>query len=201
MTETPTQTPSPTPTNQPFFAYAFMDQSANTPRLNLRDWMTAQGSTWKGFNTAPTQPSTVQATFDSQLNAYLSYSGWGVYNPAVLTSIVPQTSGGNDPYGQASVAYKFQTALIPIGTFSSTTWVTWFISTAATNGQIYSTINQGSTAAATTSATIPATYTGLTINYSGSANLPAGTYKMYQAGTFNLGTGNLPQYFRGGTLT
>jgi hypothetical protein len=50
--------------------------------------------------------------------------------------------------------------------------------------------------------TLPGTYTGLTINYTGTT-IPAGVYKMYTSFTFtnfNVGVGNLPQYFQGGTL-
>jgi hypothetical protein len=205
MTETPTQTPSPTPTNEPLFAYAFIDQGAATPRNNLSAWMTAQGSTFKGFNVAGSStPSTVQSTFDSQMNAYLSYTGWGVYNPAIITTGITSTSVGTDLQGQAIQAYKFQTAILPAGYFSGTSaFVTWFVSTAATNGQTYSTINYGPTAAATTTLTVPVTYLGLVINYSGST-IPPGVYKMYSSITgteFRPLTGNLPQYYRGGTLT
>jgi hypothetical protein len=204
MTETPTQTPTPTPTNQPLFAYAFIDQAAATPRNNLNAWMTAQGSTWKGFNAIPNNPSTNQSIFDSQMNAYISYTGWGVYNPAIVVTGITSTSGGVDSQGQPIEAYKFQTAEIPAGTFSGTTaWVTWFVSTGATNGQTYSTINYGSTASASSSLTLPVTYLGLVVNYSGNT-IPPGTYRMYSsfAGTeFRPLTGNLPQYYRGGTLT
>ena len=51
--------------------------------------------------------------------------------------------------------------------------------------------------------TLPATYLGLTVNYTGTT-IPAGVYKMYTSFSgpaFKVGTGNLPQYFQGGTLT
>jgi hypothetical protein len=180
-----------------------IDQSASTPRLNLSAWMTSQGSTWKGFNTVPTSPSTVQATFNNQMNAYLSYSGWVTFNPSIITSVVPQTSGGNDAFGQPIEEYKFVTTEIPAGTFSATSWVTFFVPTGATNNQIYSTINQGPSSGTMAAVSIPGTYTGLVINFSGSSQIPAGTYKMYTSfsfSNFNVGSANLPQYFRGGTL-
>jgi hypothetical protein len=203
MTETPTQTPTPSNTPVSFNAYFLIDQSASTPRLNLSSWMTSQGSTWRGFNTVPTAPSTTQSTFNSQMNAYMSYSGWGTFNPAIITANVPQTSGGNDSFGQPIEAYKFVTTEIPVGTFSATSWVTIFVPTGATNGQQYSTISQGSGAGSMSTVTLPGTYNGLIINFSGSSQIPAGIYKMYSSfvGTnFNLGTVNLPQYFKGGTL-
>jgi hypothetical protein len=160
---------------------------------------------FKGFNVVGSNnPSTNQATFDSQMNAYISYTGWGVYNPAIIVTGVTSTSVGTDLQGQPIQAYKFQTAVVPAGTFSGTSaWVTWFVSTGATNGQTYSTINYGPTAAATTTATLPGAYLGLVINYSGST-IPPGTYKMYTTYSdtaFRPLVGNLPQFYRGGTLT
>jgi hypothetical protein len=202
-TTTPTNTPSPTPTNQPLFAYAFIDQAAAAPRNNLNAWMTAQGSAWKGFNAIPNNPSTNQSTFDAQMNAYISYTGWGVYNPAIVVTGITSTSVGTDLQGQPIQAYKFQTAVLPAGVFSGTSaWVTWFVSTGATNGQTYSTINFGSSAAASTVLTLPGTYLGLVVNYSGTT-IPPGTYRMYTSYSsteFRPLTGNLPQYYRGGTL-
>jgi hypothetical protein len=203
MTETPTQTPTPSNTPAAFNAYFLIDQSAATPRNNLSSWMTSQGSAWRGFNTVPTSPSTNQSTFDSQMNAYMSYSGWGTFNPAIITASVPQTSGGNDSFGQPIEVYEFVTTRIPVGTFSATSWVTIFVPTGATNGQQYSTILQGSSAGGMATVTLPGTYTGLIINFSGSSQIPAGVYKMYTSfggGNFQLGTANLPQFFRGGDL-
>jgi hypothetical protein len=117
---------------------------------------------------------------------------------------ITSTSGGIDIQGQPIEAYKFQTAIIPAGTFSGTSaWVTWFVSTGATNGQTYSTINFGSSAVASSVLTLPSTYLGLVVNYTGSV-IPPGTYRMYtsfMSTEFRPLTGNLPQYYRGGTLT
>jgi hypothetical protein len=176
--------------------------------------MVSQGSAWRGFNQVGS-PSTVQATFDAQMNAYLAYSGWtGAITsggePAIISAPISTTSGGSDAYGNAIVAYKFQTVQIPLGAFTATTnnWVTVFVATGATNGQIYSTINSGTAAGSMTPKTMSTTYNGsapnnLIINYSGSTNIPAGTYRMYSSYTntdFRLSTGVLPSYFQGGTL-
>jgi hypothetical protein len=202
-TNTSTTTPTPTPTRQLSFAYGFIDQAAAVPRNNLNAWMTSQGSTWKGFSGIGS-PSTNQSTFNAQMNAYISYPGWGVYNPPIVVTGITSTSGGIDAQGQPIEAYKFQTAVIPAGTFSGTSaWVTWFVSTGATNGQTYSTINFGSSAVASSVLTVPSTYLGLVVNYTGSV-IPPGTYRMYtsfMSTEFRPLTGNLPQYYRGGTLT
>ena len=195
-------------------AYIFIDTNGAQSKANLSTWMVSQGSSWRGFNQVGA-PSTVQGTFDAQMNAYLSYSGWtGAITtggePAIITSTISTTSGGSDAYGNAIVAYKFQTVQIPIGAFTAATnnWVTVFVSTGATNGQIYSTINNGTGPGSMTPKTMSTVYNGsapnnLIINYSGSTNIPAGAYRMYSTYTntdFRLSTGLLPNYFQGGTL-
>jgi hypothetical protein len=172
--------------------------------------MISQGSTWRGFNQVGA-PSLTQGIFDSQMNAYLAYSGWtgnlaGGAEPAIITAPISTTSGGNDAYGNAITAYIFQTVQIPIGAFTAATnnWVTVFVSTGATNGLKYSTVKNGTSAGTMTAKTVtPSGYSNLIINYSGSTNIPAGTYRMYStyaATDFRLSTSSLPNYFQGGTL-
>jgi len=179
-----------------------IDQNSTAPKNNLNAWMTSKGSSWKGFNGVPAAPSTIQATFNTQMNAYMSYSGWGIYNPAIITSPISTTSGGFDAYGLPINAYKFQTVQLPIGALSATSWVTWFVSTAATNGQQYSTIYNGSDATGFPRTMTP-NYSNLIVNYTGSTNMPAGVYKVYTTytdSTFNVAVALLPQYYRGGDL-
>ena len=205
QTPTETQTPTPTPSSTPpaLKAYIILDQGDVNARNNLSAWMTSQGSSWRGFNTVPTSPSTSQATFDAQMNAYLSYPGWGIYEPAIIEAPISTTSGGNDAYGNPIEAYKFQTTQIPVGAFSATSWVMVFVATGSTNGQKYSTVKNGTSAGSMTSRVMNTNYNSLVINYSGTTNIPTGTYKLYStfAGTsFQLSTGFLPNYIQGGTL-
>jgi hypothetical protein len=137
------------------------------------------------------------------MNAYLSYPGWGIYEPAIIEAPISTTSGGNDAYGNPIEAYKFQTTQIPVGAFSATSWVMVFVATGSTNGQKYSTVKNGTSAGSMTSRVMNTNYNSLVINYSGTTNIPTGTYKMYStfAGTsFQLSTGFLPNYIQGGTL-
>jgi hypothetical protein len=102
-------------------------------------------------------------------------------------------------------AYVFQTVQVPIGAFTATSsnWTTVFVSTGATNGQKYSTVKNGTGSGTMVSRTMSNTYNSLIINYSGSTNIPAGTYRMYSTyndTSFALSTGSLPNYFQGGTL-
>jgi hypothetical protein len=166
--------------------------------------MTAGGSTWKGYNQVPSAPSTVQSTFDSQLNRYLSYSGWGVNSPAIITSPISTTSGGNDAYSNPIVAYTFQTVQVPGNTVpSGSAWFTWLVSTGGTNGQKYSQIKEASAPGSLANFNMSPTYYNLIINYSGSTNIPAGTYRLYSTYSstgFNITPGAAAIYFQGSTL-
>jgi uncharacterized membrane protein len=167
--------------------------------------MLAQGSSFRGFNGAQS-PSTTQATFNTQMNAYIAYSGWGVSEPTIFTAPISTSSGGNDAFGNPIVAYKFQTIQVPAATVPNPTEVAyyvWFVSTGATNGQKYSTILNGNTNPPATDTVVSVTYNSLIINYTGSTNIPAGTYRLYvtkPAGGLTLTNGGNNWYFRGGTL-
>jgi hypothetical protein len=165
--------------------------------------MTDQGSAWKGFNAIPNNPSTNPSTFNDQMNAYISYTGWGIYNPAIVVTGITSTSGGVDSQGQPIEAYKFQTAELPAGIFSGTSaWVTWFVATGATNGQRYSTIEFGNNASTSSTMTVPVDYVSFDIDYTGNT-IPPGIYRMYSSYSstaFRPLVANLPQYYRGGTL-
>jgi hypothetical protein len=166
--------------------------------------MAAQGSAFRGFNI--TSPSSTQATFDAQMNAYIAYSGWGPSEPAIITTGVTTTSGGFDAQGNAIVAYTFQTAYVPASTVPSTevAWYTWIVPTGATNGQQYQTIKYGNnTNPPAISITANVTFSNLLVHYSGSTNIPAGTYKVYTTKPGNgvnitNGGGNI--FWQGGNL-
>jgi hypothetical protein len=203
-TITPTTTPTPTPTQPGLQAYLFIDRNDATIRGALNTYMLAQGSAFRGMNIGAS-PSTVQATFDAQMNAYIAYSGWGASEPAILTAPISTTSSGNDIWGNAIVAYKFQTIQVSSATVSAAevAWYTWMVATGATNGQKYSTIKNGNANPPATDTTVSTIYNSLIVNYSGSTNIPAGTYRIYT--TKNLAGLNITNsgnnwYFQGGTL-
>ena len=216
-TTTSTPTPTPTPSSQPLFAYLFMDMGATAARNNLSAWMQAQGPgigapgvAFRGLNVAGYSiPSSNQGTFDTQMNAYLAYTGWtgnlSIGNePAIIQSpICLSGCSGNDANGNPIVQNVFQTVQIPVGSFTATSWVTVFVPTGATPGQKYSTLKNGLSPGSMPVKNMNTTYNSLIINYSGSTNIPAGVYRMYTtySGTdFQLSTGFLPNYFQGGTL-
>lgn len=204
-TETPTTTPSPTPTTSApaFSAYLFIDRNDATIRGALNSYMLSQGSAFRGFNI--TSPSTVQATFDSQMNSYIAYSGWGVSEPSIVTAPISTVSSGTDAYGNPIIAYTFQTVLISSATVPAAeqAWYTWMVSTGATNGLKYTGILQGTFNPPATSVIPNTTYSNLIVNYSGSTNIPAGVYRIYSskpgAGSNITNAGN-NYYFQGGNL-
>jgi hypothetical protein len=86
-TNTPTSTSTPTPTScyNPQ-AYILFDSSSGATALN--SWMLSNGSAFRGMNL--NVPSTTFAIFQSQMNAYISYSGFGTTTFALFpTSITP----------------------------------------------------------------------------------------------------------------
>ena len=165
--------------------------------------MASQGSAFRGFNLGT--PSTTQATFDSQMNAYFAYSGWGASEPTILTAPISTTSGGNDIWGNPITAYKFQTIQVPSATVPSAevAWYTWVVATGMTNGQKYQTIKNGNANPPAVDLTVNSVLNGLVVNYSGSTNIPAGTYRIYTTKSSpgsNITNGGNNWYFQGGTL-
>ena len=207
VTETPTNTPTltqtPTPTSPPAQAYLFIDRNDATIRTALNNYMLAQGSAFRGFNV--NSPSTSASTFDSQMNAYISYSGWGVSEPAIVTSPISTTSGGNDIWSNPITAYKFQTIQVPNTTVppAEVAYYVWMVSTGLTNGQKYSTIKNGNANPPTNDTLVSTNISNLIVNYSGSTNIPAGVYRVYTtkpAGGLTITNGGNNWYFQGGTL-
>ena len=201
--QTPTLTQTPTPTIPGLQAYLFIDRNDLTIRNALNSWMLSQGSSFRGFNI--TSPSSVQATFDSQMNAYIAYSGWGGSEPTILTAPISTTSGGNDIWGNPIVAYTFQTIQVPNTTVPSSevAWYTWMVATGSTNGQKYSTIKNGNANPPATDTGLNSSYYNFVFTYTGSTNIPAGVYRVYTtkpgAGLNITNSGN-DWYFQGGTL-
>lgn len=200
-TLTPTITPTITPSNTLYYAYLFIEPvSANTI---INQWMNNNGSAFRGFSNG-FAPSTTQNIFDSQINAYISYSGWGVNTPSIQSSPIVTISGGTDAYGNLKQAYLFQTHKIPSGTVSGNAWYTWIVSTEATNGMKINNIGISSAGSANsmTPVFMNDTYYNLTINYTGSS-IPTGTYRVYTSFTSpNMRLDNTQNdiYFKGNSL-
>ena len=205
-TPTVTQTSTPTPTEPGLQAYLFIDRNNTAIRNGLRDYMAALSATtgtFRGLNLG--SPSSVQNDFNNQLNAYVAYSGWGVSEPAILQAPISTTSGGNDAWGNPIQAYKFQTIQVSSATVPSgeIAWYTWFVATGATNGQTYTQIKIGPSNPPSTNITPNVVYSVLTLDYTGSTNIPAGVYRVYTTkpgAGLNINNSGNNYYFQGGTL-
>ena len=205
-TTTPTITVSPslTPTSSPLpptKAFLFIEPQTGSTQIGL--WMSSLSYSFYGFTngTAPTQN---QNKFNLELNAYVDFSGWtsGLF-PTIINQDVPQTTGGNDAFGNPIVAYNFKTTQVSANTVSGKAWFTWMIPTGMTNGLYQKKIDYSTSSPSmppTTVNTEPTifsyyfTYTGSTI--------PQTTYRVYTtypSPNFNLlNTSDI--YFKGNTV-
>jgi hypothetical protein len=198
VTQTSTPTPTPTTSPMPLAAYLFIEPISGSTLIG--EWMTNQGVYFYGFSNG-SQPNIAPAYFDADMNAYVNFTGWtnGTF-PDVLSSDVPQTTGGVDDFGNAIVAYNFETIEVPISASTSgQAWYTWVIPTSLTNDQTQLTIgySTASPSPLTIVSTEPTIHTN-TFNYTGSI-IPQTEYKVYTTypGTnFRLtNTGSI--YFKG----
>lgn len=212
LTPTFTPTPSETPAITTF-AYLFIDVNAAPQRNPLATYMVSQGSTWGGFNVGnplgglSNNPVTQQQRFNSRFNSYISYSGWGVTQPTILTAPISNMSRGVDAFGVPIVAGRFQTTVVtgttlPVaGGQSAQAWYTWFVPTGATPGQAYTSISMSRSSTQQQQIAATQNFYSRVVNYTGSTNIPAGYYRVYTSYSQN---GLRPRlngqnfYFRGG---
>lgn len=195
-------------TAKQFFAYVFAESNDLTIRTALANYMTAKGFShaFRSFHLPPTSPSSDQSIFNAQMNAYLSYTGWGNSEPAIFSAPISTKSGGLDLYGVYIDAYKFQTIKVPANTLPAGVFCQFLILVPidALNGNRHSTILSGNSPMGfTTYQSSPLVINGneLTIHYTGSVNIPAGDYKIHvNTQTFRYAPGANDVYFKGGAL-
>jgi hypothetical protein len=205
VTPTITVSPSLTPTSSPLpptKAFLFIEpQSGST---SIGQWMFNNGQTFYGF-TNGTAPALNQNKFNQELNIYVDFSGWtsGLF-PSIINQDVPQTTGGNDSFGNAIVAYNFKTTKVDKNTVSGKAWYTWMIPTGMTNGLYQTKIDYSVSSPSmppTTVNTEPTIYSYY-FTYSGTT-IPQTTYRVYTtypSTNFNLlNTSDI--YFKGNTVS
>lgn len=216
-TTTPTLTPTVTVTstsggggglNALLFMESTDDATFSGPASSdIGTYMSENASLWFGFQT-----SGIVDINASDLAIYMDWPGFinGTSNvPSVKISQVPQTSGGNDDYGNPIEAYKFKTIEVAANTTTGNVWYAAFVPPSLTNNQVYQTIgiNANNQPTSLTNTSTESTVYVLNVNYTGS-NWPQGIYKVYTqsaAGNgFDIGTqgqtDSTNNYFRGGTL-
>lgn len=160
LTQTSTQTLTPTPS--PTFCYepkAYLVLDAQTGLTSLNSWMLSQGSSFRGLWLGP--PSSNQAIFEAQMNAYISYTGFGTTTFYIEDEPIVSTT---------SLTH------LPEQLFSGTNvWNTWFVPTCPfCEGGNWTTWN---------GATLTAAQYNKPFYYSGTA-IPQGYYRWLTTYTF-----------------
>jgi hypothetical protein len=162
--------------------------------------MYSEGETFYGFSNG-SNPDANSEFFNDNMNSYINFTGWtnGTF-PAILSSIVPQSSGGFDTFGNPITAYNFET--IEVSTTESTTgecWYTWVIPTGLTNNLTQLTIGYSTSVPSplTIVSTEPTIHSN-TFYYNGNV-LPNTVYRVYTTypGTNFRLTNNSSIYFKG----
>jgi len=204
ITPSITVSPSMTPTSSPLPpTKAFLFIEPQTGSTSIGQWMADNSHIFYGF-TNGTAPSPNQNKFNIQLNTYVDFSGWtsGLF-PSIINQDVPQTTGGNDSFGNAIVAYNFKTTQVSANTVSGKAWFTWMIPTGMTNGLYQKKIDYSTSSPSmppTTVNTEPTIYSYY-FTYTGNT-IPQTTYRVYTtypSTNFNLlNTSDI--YFKGNTV-
>ncbi len=196
-----TQTPTPTPTPFGFKAYLFIEPESGDTAIG--QYMYDSGSDFFGF-TNLSIPSTDPTQFNTDMNTYVSYSGWsnGQF-PTVVTQDISPTTGGVDSFGNPIVAYNFYTTKISIGTVDTAAWYTWIIPVEGTNFGIQTEIGMNSVGVPTL---LQSYFTSPSVNSNtftyGGGVIPAGTYRVYTTSPnqiFRL-TNDNDIYFKGNDI-
>jgi hypothetical protein len=185
------------------WSYKFMGATPDTTATGLSPTSVHIAFAFRGVS----GPLVAQQNFNNRFNAYMSYSGWGTTQPAILTAPISNLTRGVDSFGVPVVAGRFQTTVVSATTLPVTggqspqAWYTWFVPTGSTPGQAYTAISISRNP--TTQQEIASTlnFYNRVVNYTGSTNIPAGYYRVYTSYSQN---GLRPRlngqnfYFRGG---
>jgi hypothetical protein len=117
-----------TPTPSPTFCYepqAYLVLDAQTGSTALNSWMASQGSAFRGLWINP--PSSTQSIFEAQMNAYISYTGFGTTTFYIEDEpIVSTTSLTHSPEQLFSGTNVWNTWFVPTCPFcEGGNWTTW----------------------------------------------------------------------------
>jgi hypothetical protein len=180
ITVTLTPTPSITPTSSPMALKAILFIEPLSGSSLIGQWMTDEGVDFYGFSNG-SQPSMAPAYFNDDMNAYVNFSGWtnNVF-PEIITSNVPQTTGGVDALGNPIVAYNFETVGVSIAeSTSGNAWYTWIVPVSLTNNLTQLTIGYStSSPSPLTIVSTESTIRTNTFTYTGNL-IPKTTYRVY----------------------
>ena len=204
FTPTPTKTPTVTPSsaaNSP--AYLLIENEADAS--NIGTFMFEAGASFYGFNNGS------GPTSSSDMASYMSYfnqnAGSGLV-PAIVTSDIPQTSGGNDSFGNPIEQYKFLTVEIPSGTVRGNAWYTWLIPDESIGGPGTANrareieVSYGSGAQGLSNKIMTTAYFNYTVvNPTGYLNGTYRVYTTYGSEDFRLDNTTTTIFFKGGLVS
>jgi hypothetical protein len=199
-TTTPTVTPSTTPS---LYAYLFIEPQSGSEEIG--NYMYDRGANFFGFTNNPPPNPLNLAQFESDMNEYVSFSGWTASTfPSIRQQFVPQISGGVDSFGNAISAFNFTTHEVPVGTTNGSAWYTWIIPNNATNNGIQQKINFSinGNPNSMTSLIMDGTIYSQSFNYTGTA-IPTGNYRVYTTYAdlaFYIDGSATTIYFKGDTI-
>ena len=159
-------------------AFLFIEPLSGSSLIG--QWMTDEGVDFYGFSNG-SQPSMAPAYFNDDMNSYVDFSGWtnNVF-PEIITSDVPQTTGGVDALGNPIVAYNFETVGVSIAeSTSGNAWYTWIVPVSLTNNLTQLTIGYStSSPSPLTIVSTESTIRTNTFTYTGNL-IPKTTYRVY----------------------
>jgi hypothetical protein len=183
---------------------------SGNPDTDLFAYMIANGaSNWFGFQVSGLP------NFPIDVNDFLLWMDWNGFvtgttnnTNGTLQSIVPQTSGGLDDFGNVIDAFNFETTEIPANTVTGQAWYVILAPLNLTNNLAYKTvgISYNDAPQSLTNYNTESSVRSTNINYVGS-NWFNTTYRVYTSSQNNGFTNGVQgvldttnNFFKGGTL-
>lgn len=185
------------------WSYKFMGATPDTVATGLSPTSVHIAFVFRGV----IGPVLAQQNFNNRFNSYISYSGWGVSQPTILSAPISNLTRGVDAFNVPVIAGRFQTTVVSGNTLPVTggqspqAWYTWFVPTGATPGQAYTAISISRNPNTQQEIAATLNFYNRVVHYTGSTNIPAGYYRVYTSYSQN---GLRPRlngqnfYFRGG---
>jgi len=164
-------------------------------------------SSFYGF----TNGSTITSIADAELymDFYTANAGSGGV-PSIVTLSIPQSSGGNDSFGNSIVQYNFTTIEISSGTVSDDAYYTFFIpaesigGASTTNRQTKIDVSDGDGQNTFTTSNMPSSLYNLGTITNPGGSYDNGTYRVYTTNTtgggFYYDNTSTTLYFKGNTV-
>lgn len=162
------------------------------------NYMYGQGATFFGFNNAI--PPQSNSDIEKYFKMYEEYSGNAL--PEVITSDIPQTSGGTDSFGNIITAYNFKTTRVQLNTVPEQAWYTWVIPNESINNLKQLTISYGFSANTLSVENMNSSIYSFEFFYNGD-KFKKGNYSLYTtfvSSNFELDNSLNTIYFKGNTV-